>query len=238
MEFKDLRTFVRVAELGNITHAAFALGLTQSSVSRILAGLEDELGSPLFHRTGRGVSLTESGQAALGRASNILRDCDQLMAEVRDSGASPSGVVTIALLPWMMDRIAGDLYDEVRTAYPRIVLRMVEGFSSRNEEWLADGRADIALMGRYRAQSARGEELLISSSLALVGPPEGAPRASTITLRQLAGVPLVVPSRPHGLRVALDAAARRKRLTMNIVAEADSFQAQQAIVRRQGCFRC
>lgn len=236
MELKDLRTFVRVAEFGNISHAAFALGLTQSSVSRTLAALEQDLGGPLFHRTGRGVTLTETGAAAIGRARNILQDCEQLVAEVRDFGASPSGVVTVALLPWMMHRIAGDLYDEVRTHYPRIVLRMAEGFSSRNEEWLADGRADIALLGRYRGQPARGEEVLISTHLALVGLRSGAAGGDTIAFRQLAQVPLVLPSLPHALRAALNAVARRRHLKLNVTAEADSFEAQKAIVRRQGSF--
>lgn len=236
MEFKDLRTFVRVAESGSISQAAFALGLTQSSVSRIVASLEKEMGGLLFHRTGRGVALTETGAAAIARARSILRECDQLVADMRDIGASPSGVVTLALLPWMMHRIAGDLYDEIRTRYPRIVLRMIEGFSARNEEWLADGRTEIALIGRYRAAPARGEELLISSWLFLVGPRRSDAHVATVGFRELAEVPLVLPSLPHGLRVALNAVAHRKRMKMNIVAEADSFEAQKAIASRQGCF--
>jgi DNA-binding transcriptional LysR family regulator len=235
VELKDLRTFVQVAEFGNISHAAFALGLTQSSVSRIVAGLEEEMGGPLFHRTGRGVTLTETGEAAVGRARTILRDCDRLVADVRDVGASPSGDVSVALLPWMMHRIAGDLYDHIRTRHPRIVLRMIEGFSGRNEEYLADGRADIALIGRYRAAPARGEELLISSHLALVGPGRSESGARTVPFRRLAEIPLVLPSLPHGLRIALNAMARRRHVKLNIVAEADSFEAQKAIVSRQGC---
>jgi len=236
MELKNLRAFVRVAESGSISQAAFALGITQSSVSRIVASLEREMGGPLFHRTGRGVALTRTGTTAIARARSILRECDQLVADVRDIGAAPSGVVNVALLPWMMHRIAGDLYDGIRTAYPHIVLRMIEGFSARNEEWLADGRTDIALIGRYRAAPARGEELLISSCLALVGPGRGDARVATVGFRDLAGVPLVLPSLPHGLRVVLNAVAHRKRMKLDIVAEADSFEAQKAIVSRQGCF--
>ena len=237
MEIKELRVFVRVAEFGNISQAAVALGLTQSTVSRIVAGLEHEFGGPLFYRTGRGVALTETGRAAAPKARSIVLDCEQLVADIRDFGQAPSGVVTVALLPWMMHSIAGDLFDEVRRTYPGITLRMIEGFSGRNEEWLADGRADIALIGRYRKTPTRGEEVLISSYLSLVGPREnGAAAATTITFRELTKVPLVLPSTPHGLRVAINAVARNKRLKMNVVAEADSFEAQKAIMSRQGCF--
>jgi LysR family nitrogen assimilation transcriptional regulator len=236
MELKDLRAFVRVAEFANISQAAVSLGLTQSSVSRIIAALERDFGSPLFYRTGRGVALTETGQAALPKARSILVSSDQLIVDIRDFGQAPSGVVTVALLPWMMHNIAGDLFDEVRRTYPGITLRMIEGFSGRNEEWLADGRADIALIGRYRRTGSRGEEVLISSHLSLVGPRSRNAEHPTITFRELAKVPLVLPSTPHGLRVAVNAMARSKRIKMNVVAEADSFEAQKAIVSRQGCF--
>src|ERR1035438_5456937 len=98
----------------------------------------------------------------------------------------------------MMHGIAGDLFDEVRRIYPGITLHMIEGFSSRNEEWLADGRADIALIGRYRRTGSRGEEVLISSHLSLVGPRSTNAERPTITFRELAKVPLVLPSTPHG----------------------------------------
>jgi LysR family transcriptional regulator, nitrogen assimilation regulatory protein len=236
MELKDLRAFARVAEVGSISQAAISLGLTQSSVSRIIAALEREFGSPLFYRTGRGVALTETGQAAVAKARNIVLNCDQLIVDIRDFGQAPSGVVTVAMLPWMMHSIAGDLFDEVRKTYPGVTLRMIEGFSGRNEEWLADGRADIALIGRYRKTASRGEEVLISSHLSLVGPRSADAALPTITFRELAKVPLVLPSVPHGLRVAVNAVARSKRLKMNVVAEADSFEAQKAVMSRQGCF--
>jgi DNA-binding transcriptional LysR family regulator len=235
MELKDLRALVRVAEFGNISQAAVSLGLTQSSVSRIVAALEHEFGSRLFHRTGRGVALTETGQAALSRAKSIVFHCDQLVVDIRDFGQAPSGVVTVALLPWMMHAIAGDLFDEVRRIYPGITLHMIEGFSGRNEEWLADGRADIALIGRYRKGAARGEEILIASHLSLIGPRSAEAEPETVSFRDLAHVPLVLPSIPHGLRVAVNAQARRQRIKLNVVAEADSFEAQKAIVSRQGC---
>ncbi|MBL8289216.1 MAG: LysR family transcriptional regulator [Rubrivivax sp.] len=235
MRLEDLRAFIRVAESGSISQAALGLGLTQPSVSRLLAALEEECGTRLFHRTGRGVQLTEAGQAALPKARAIVLDADRLVVDMRDFGQSPSGVVTVALLPWMMQRIAGDLYDEVRRAYPRIVLRMAEGLSSRNEEGLADGRIDIALIGRYRATPARGEEVLIDSQLALISPrrPEAVPK--TIAFRDLASIPLVLPSTQHRLRAAVEAVARSRRVHLNVVAEADSYEAQKAIVRRQGC---
>ncbi len=236
MELKALRTFVKVAEFRNISQAALSLGLTQSSVSRIIAALERDIGNPLFYRTGRGVTLTETGEAAFARARSILVNCEQLLADMRDFGQAPSGVVSLAMLPSLIRSIAGDLFEEVRRTHPRITLRVMEGLSGRIEEWLADGRADIALLSRYRKVRASREEILTASHLSLVGRRSAESARDTITFRQAARVPLVLPSNPNGLRAAVNAVARSLQVKLNVVAEADSFEAQKAIVNRQGCF--
>jgi DNA-binding transcriptional LysR family regulator len=236
MELKTLRALVKVAEFGNISQAAISLGLTQPSLSRIIASLEDELGGPLFYRTGRGVTLTEIGEAALPRARAIVINSEQLAADMRDLVKAPSGIVTVALLPSLVRDFAGDLFEQVRQAYPGVRLRMLEGFSSQIEEWLSDGRADIALLSRYRDTQVNGEEILTRSQLMLVGIAGTGRRKNTVEFRELAHIPLVLPSNPNGLRVAVDDVARRLRTTMHVVAEADSLQAQKEIIRHEGCY--
>ena len=236
MELRTLRAFVKVAEVGNISQAAALLGLTQPSLSRIVATLESEFGGPLFYRTGRGVVLTEVGEAALPRARSILINSEQLSADMRDLMKAPSGVVTIALLPSLMRDLAGDLFTEVRRIYPDVRLRMLEGFSSQIEEWLGDGRADIALLSRYRDALASSEELLSASHLMLVGSAGTQPSGETVEFTQIAQLPLVLPAAPNGLRVAVDEAARRLRVSIRVIFEADSLQAQKEIITRERCF--
>lgn len=235
MELKQLRAFVRVADVGSISQAALALGLTQSSLSRIIAALEGEFGRPLFLRTGRGVLPSSAGLAALPHARRIVLAADQLAAEIQGADEGPGGTVTVALLPSVMSEIAGTLYEAVREANPRITLRLLEGFSGRVEEWLADGRADIGVMSRYLKSHARHEEVVATSHLMLVGAAVRPRERDTVRFRELASVPLVLPAYPNGMRVALDNAARRLRIALKVVAEADSIEAQKAIVRRRGC---
>jgi DNA-binding transcriptional LysR family regulator len=236
MELAALRAFVKVAELGNISQAALALGLTQPSVSRTLFALERELESPLFHRTGRGVTLTEVGEAALSQARAVLAGSDRLVTQMRDLGHAPSGTVTVALLPSFMRAVAADLFDEVKRKYPRVVLRMLEGFTVQNEDWLSDGRADIALVTRYRDVRGARRNVLAVSSLMLVGDPRRAKADRSIRFRELAKVPLVLPAAPNGLRVQMDDVARRLRIRLQVVSEADSLEAQKAIISRQRCY--
>jgi DNA-binding transcriptional LysR family regulator len=227
---------VKVAEVGNISQAAIALGLTQPTVSRIIATLENEFGGPLFYRTGRGVTLTEIGEAALPRARAIITNSEQLAADMRDLVKSPSGVVTVAMLPSQVQNLAGELFDQVRKVFPGVRLRLLEGFSSQIEEWLADGRADIALLSRYQDEQASGEEVLHKSQLMLVGIAGTGRKRETVSFSDLAHIPLVLPANPNGLRIAVDSAARRQHIRLRIVAEADSLLAQKQIIHRQGCY--
>lgn len=78
MELRSLRYFVAVAQTLSFTQAAESLYISQSSLSQQIANLERELGTRLFERTRRTVSLTESGRALFGRAQHILEEVNQL----------------------------------------------------------------------------------------------------------------------------------------------------------------
>jgi DNA-binding transcriptional LysR family regulator len=235
VDLQLLRLFVAVADHGNISHAAAALGLSQPSVSRGLQSLEQLVEAPLFHRTGRGVSLTQVGQQAVIRARDIVGQSDGFVREIRDLSRAPGGTVTVALLTTYMHTVAADLFDEVRERFPGITLRMLESFSVQHEDWLASGRVDIALVATYRPPRLEDGELLATSNLVLLGHAGLAARPGPIRFRDLAGLPLVLPAAPNGLRVRMDDVARRLGIRLNVVFEADSIEAQAALVRRKRC---
>ena len=236
MDLRSLESFVRVSDLGSLTKASVALGVTQPSLSRVIGRLEREIGGPLFHRTGRGVSLTDLGESALPRARALIVEAEQLSADMRDLGRAPSGAVTLGILPSMMSPLAARLFDDLRSRLPGIRLRIFEGFSEQIGQWVAEGRVDIGLLSRYRAIRSDMDDVLLTSRLLLVGP--GAPHAlpAKTEFRRLASLPLVLPASPNGLRVLLDDTARKQGLRLNIVLEADSLDAQKAVVRRCACY--
>ena len=83
----EFRLFIKVAEAGNISQAAAAVGLTQPSVSRAMRALEQGLQTELFHRTGRGVVLTPTGEQALERARVLVLSADQFVSGNQGTGA-------------------------------------------------------------------------------------------------------------------------------------------------------
>lgn len=236
MNLKSMEIFLHVCETGSLTKAAVALGLTQPSVSRSITSLEEQLGGALLLRTGRGVVLTELGEAALPRIRSLLNQVDEMYSDLGELGRSPGGTVSIGILPSMIPPLVGKLFLQLRRKFPQIRLRIFEGFSNQIEEWLATGHVDIGLLAHYRSTNLRreGEELL-RSRLMLVGLPDQQ-MAPEVHFAELAQVPLVLPARPNGLRLMVDDTADRMRVELNVVMDAGGLVAPKELVRCLGYY--
>lgn len=91
-----MRTFVRVAERGNLSKVARELGVGQSTVTRHLNELEDALGVPLLSRTTRRVTLTDEGSRYYTNCLQILRLVEQAAEEARDARQAPAGAIRLS----------------------------------------------------------------------------------------------------------------------------------------------
>lgn len=236
MELGSLRMFVKAAELGSFSKAAASLGIKQPTISRVIAELEEELAGELFHRTGRGVSLTEKGEMLFPKVRSLLQTADEICAGSIAFEDAPVGNVAIAAFPSLMRSVATALYSFVRDHAPGIRLRVLEGFSDQIERWIAEGRADIGLLSKYRTFRPGHDDVLLRTALLLVRSRRTPATDDPIDFRTLANLPLVLPSPPNGLRLLLEEMARKHKVTLNIVIEADSLAAQRQIVRECGCY--
>ncbi len=231
MDIKQLQLLVDLADAGSLSKVCATRGIVQSALSKQIAGLETDLGAKLFYRTGRGVVLTELGQSMLPRVRTLLADCDQLRTDIRARAGVPSGPVRLAIQASITQFLVGALFQQVRRDFPQIELRLMEGFSGSIEEWLANGRADVGVLARYGAQSSRTDEALTTDELYLVGPAgDRLTAARSVHFDDLAGVPLVLPGVPDGLRLMLAEAARKNGIALAVAVEVDSLTAMKAIV--------
>ena len=124
----DMELFVHVASLGSLTKAAVRLDLTQSAASRRIAALEEKFGGRLFHRTGRGVRLTELGEGLLPRVKGVLGDMERLFTDARSLSGKPAGGVTLGVLPSVSRPFVRRLYKEASERFPDLRLQINEGF--------------------------------------------------------------------------------------------------------------
>src|SRR5262249_36974053 len=145
MDLRDLRYFVHIAELGNITHAAQALRVAQPSLTRHMQKLEDDLGVAIFTRVNRGVRLTEAGRRLLDRASRILCDVDLARREVAAQNSVASGRVAIGVSPTLCPVLLPQLIARMRRDYPAVELEIAQAGSMILPEWLRAGRLDLAV---------------------------------------------------------------------------------------------
>jgi LysR family nitrogen assimilation transcriptional regulator len=236
MTLDELRIFVRASELKSFTKAAVSMGVAQPTVSRLVGQLEAEWGGPLFYRTGRGVSLSELGMEALAKARALLKDVDRISEDLRGFSRLPTGLVSLALPPSVVTLVVPELLNQLRAERPGIRLRIREGFSDQVERWVAEGEADMGIYSKYWEGKKAPRPLLLASSLILAGLPQRTRLPREIDFAELSRFPLVLPPVTNGLRIIVDAIAKRLKVPLNVVADADSIVAQKEVALRCGCF--
>ena len=237
MDFKQLLAFVTVADLGSFTRAASVLGVAQPALSRQVRALEVELRQPLFERNGRGVTLNPAGQRLLGHGRGILQQLERARHDLEDQRGVASGLLSIGLPPSVSRTLTAPLVDAFRARFPRATLTVVEGLSTYALEWLAQGRIDCAVVYNATPAAAFDLQLVLEERLFLVSArPEAKPGAALVgrplSLAELATHELVIPSRPHAIRMRLETVLAEAGLKPRVGLEIDSVPAMLDLVQR------
>lgn len=153
--FKSIRYFIAVAESGSISAAIHGLGVSQSVVSQAIAQIEADLGTLLFDRRARGMSLTHAGHQFLRHAHQI----EVAMRNARDALASRPHTVTgslnIGVTSLMVGYYLPFLLDRFRRVFPRIQVHISEDRRDYLEHLLVAGELDVALIVVSQLQNHR-----------------------------------------------------------------------------------
>jgi DNA-binding transcriptional LysR family regulator len=235
VEFRQLRYFVRIVDMGSLSRASQSLHIAQPALSQQIGRLEEELGVKLLDRSVRGVSPTDSGRALYDQAQLILKQMDQARLSAITADAGPAGPVAIGL-PWTISNLLGlELLSEVRQYFPGIRLEVVEGPSSFLSGLLASGKLDLAILFDDNVNSGLAVTPLLREPLLLVGPKGSLSKYETIELHEVADLPLLLLSTPNGIREQLDQRLTAEGLHPNLVAEINApHLLKQAIAKGLG----
>lgn len=169
MDWDKLRIFHAVADAGSLTHAGDSLGLSQSAVSRQIRGLEESLGTTLFHRHARGLILTEQGELLFEATRVMTRRLDTAAARIRDSEEEVFGELRVTTTTafgclWLAPRLP-TLY----ARYPDLKIDLML------EERVLDlpmREADVAIRMKEPSQADLIRKRLLNIRMRLYATPE------------------------------------------------------------------
>lgn len=231
MDLKQLRYFVKVVELKNITAAAEALFIAQPSLSQHMTNLESDLGVALLERSPQGTRPTAMGELLYRHAKSILRQFEEARAAMQRESDAPSGRVAVGL-PTSTSRIlAAPLLEQVRARYPLIELEMVEASSGELATQVAADRLALAITMDARADPRLRIEPLLEEELFVVVAPTARPPRS-LSVARFAAMPLLLPTHPNSVRTATERLLLARKLPLRLVAETSAVEILLLCVER------
>lgn len=162
---RQFRYFIGVAETGSLAAASRMLNIAQSALTKAMVDLEDELGSRLFERGPKGMTLTPQGHRFLASARKVLSavaDATRLQHAADDADAGPDGTLAVGVTSLVAGYYLSDLLSRYRRHCPAVDVRVTEESPRFLEHLLINGELDVAIM----VSNALGEpQALVAETL-------------------------------------------------------------------------
>jgi len=234
VELRQLEYFIAIIDSGAFSRAALKLSVGQPVLSRQIKALENEFGVDLYHRTGRGIALTEAGKMLETYARGILETTANAQKDIASLGLSPTGNVSIGMPPSVGAALAVPIVKRFSEQFPKVMLGVMEGFSAHVLDWLVTGRIDIAVLYDTPRIHSLMTDPLLTDELFLLGPAHDPANVGSgaVATASLKDIPLILPSRPHGLRVLLDDFLERIGVEANVRIEIDAMHSTLKLVEQ------
>ena len=211
MDTKKYEVFEKIVDLSSLTRAAEELGLTQSGVSHILSGLEEELGVPLLKRSRVGARLTAEGERLMPLIRDVLRcqeRLDQTAAELRGlaAGTVRIGTFTSVAVHWLPGML-----QEFQELYPKVDFKLLNGDYHDVDRWLTDGSVDVGFVALPTALRCECVPLREDRLLAVLPPDHPLAREAVCPVKAVAGEPFIslLETSDNDARRALEAGGVR-----------------------------
>jgi len=234
MNVRDLEYFIAIAECGSFSRASAQLGRPQPVLSRHIRDLEADLRVPLLYRNGRGVVMTQAGARLKQLGAGIIRQIQDAQSQIRHFSSDHLGSAAIGMPASVSAILLPPLARALRDAHADADLRFQDGCNGDLLASLGSGSLDVALIYDAPGIAHPNLEAVLSQPLCLV---ERAPAGQEtpdyldgVEAAALAGVPLVLPCKRHGLRQVVSSWASRHALGLSVQFECDSYSAMLQVV--------
>jgi len=213
MEFRNLKTFVRVSELRSFSAAAKELGYSQSAISMQINQLEEELGTRLFDRVGRSIALTEQGGRFFGHAQNILRMAENACRDLMNT-QTISGQLRMTMPQSLCMGTFPDVVRRYHEKYPDV--QIIASVATTTEMFRALAQNDVDLVYTLDTPIFRPDAVVALSEPVQVVfvAPKDHPLAQKVhvTLEECVPYPFILTEAGMSYRSHLEAALAEKNL--------------------------
>ncbi len=215
MELRQLKYFVKSAEYLNFSVAAKHLYITQSTLSQQIKQLEFELGFELFQRNSRHISLTEAGEEFLPFARKTILDAEDGVQRLHDLQHVKTGTLRVGVTYSLSTVLTEGVMSFMRE-FPGIKLEIIYKTVDELLLLLREHKVDFILSYKplYDAPDVDSMPLFENTLALVVSSEHRLAQLKNITLDELTGIPLVLPSKGLQARMMLDKLLESKRLTL------------------------
>ena len=222
MDLIQLDCLVTVARLGTVTAAASSMRISQPAITKRLQALESELGTTLFVRRGRNLSLSYSGRQLLPRAEEILNAC----SEFKYAAAATQGLRAVRLSVRAASGFLPNLLLHLKEKYPGVDFQVVQE---------QDKNADLTIDAALEENCSQGTRLLLKEQV-VVAVPDQHPLASRkeVSLTELCRYSLVSLCLGRSMREIEDALCAQSGVTLHRSVECDAPSTLRSLISRGG----
>jgi DNA-binding transcriptional LysR family regulator len=195
MNLAQLKTFVMVAKVGNVTRAAALLNLSQPAVSGHIKALEDELGADLFQRNAGGVRLTPLGNEILPDAELVTRTVRAILERNGDRAPLPSGTLTIATIVGPEFLNLGGFMQSMQQCFPQISVTFQHCLSGEALARVHSGEISAGFFIGEQPEAPVAAIEVKKVNYVVVAPPSWKQQIAGMSLADLAGLPWIASAK-------------------------------------------
>jgi LysR family transcriptional regulator, carnitine catabolism transcriptional activator len=226
MDFRRLTYFLAVVDEGGFTNAAKALFVSQPALSLAVRQLEEEVGTELLYRLGRGVRLTPAGEAFVGPARQALRDLEIARASAASIAGLETGTLALGSLPTLAADPLADLVGRFRAAHPGVHVDLAAPEDTADlVDLLRDGVCEVALAEPVSLPETLTVHELGRQRLLVILPPGTRRDRRSLSVKELERVPFIATPEGTSSRRLLDEAFAAVGLVPNVVVVAAQREA-------------
>ncbi|MGY3608756.1 LysR family transcriptional regulator [Bradyrhizobium sp. Leo121] len=233
IESAAIRYFREVTQCGSIKQAAATLRIAPSAISRQMQAIEEELSAKLFERGPRGMQLTGAGHLLYRYAVENRNQLDGIRVKVQEFDSSRRGQVRIATVEGMLMSFLSNFAVDLAGDYPGISISMTMVGSRDVAEKVGHNDADLGFVFGRAPRSDLIELGRMRQSLCLiVSPRHPLANKASCTVKELAGLRVVVPDPSFGIRQEVDRACAQAKVRLEVCTETNSLAFAQRLAAR------